>query len=202
MTFFGTLKTMPPKRTQIDPDPDEKILILGELNVGKTSLINRLMQNEFSVDDGRSTFPVHKMTVDGRTLRLALWDPSGAECSRSFAQMSYRGASGALIVFDVSDASSFETAQLWIDEFKTNVKVSKIVSPNMQVILVGNKIDLTERAVDPDRISVLSQRAGAPYFETSAKTGEGVKEAFEALVRSIVAFKENNNSKADKCLIN
>ena len=203
---------MPANTTRRDPDLGEKIVFLGAMGVGKSSLVYRMIRNAFPDPcSGRSaSFLVHKMTVDGRVVKLELWDTAGQERFRSLAPMYYKGASGAVVVFDVSDASSFEVAQRWIDELKTRAL------PNCQIFLVGNKIDLTERAVDPDRIKEFSQSVGIRYFETSAKTGEGAKEALEAIVRSIIVFKENDNSneeepirplprtgkKTERCLIN
>ena len=191
----------------------EKLVFLGDRDVGKESLAIRLTRNEFSVEPSNFRLPyyVHTMTVYGHVVKLQLWATTGRERSRPLAPYYYEGASGALVVFDVSNASSFEAVQSWIDELET--VAAPLVSTNFKVILVGNKIDLADRAVDPDRITELSQRVGAPYFEASAKTGEGVKEAFEALVRSIIMSKRNDNDEEElkrnkseaetrKCLIN
>ena len=183
-----------------------KVVVLGELSVGKTSLFLRLCKDSF-VEKECSTigaaFYVHKMVVDGREFKLEVWDTAGQERFRTtLPPMYYKRASGAVVAFDITNKESLEKLRPWIDELKQNAP------PDVKIILVGTKSDLDDRrAVDTDTINQFCEEFGIPYFETSAKTGAGVVEAFTALVRMLpdLPSQNDNSDEGDnssrKCIV-
>ncbi|CEL57367.1 Ras-like GTP-binding protein RYL2 OS=Yarrowia lipolytica (strain CLIB 122 / E 150) GN=RYL2 PE=3 SV=2 [Rhizoctonia solani AG-1 IB] len=136
--------------TNPQPSLDAKVVIMGSAGVGKTSLVMRYVEGRF----GQTTtttgafFYSKKATVDGTKVRLQIWDTAGQERFRSMAPMYYRGASAAILVYDITSASSFEDVKLWIDELKRNC------DPDLLIYIVGAKADLAaqgQRIVTSDR---------------------------------------------------
>ena len=120
--------------------------------------------------------------MNGKTYTLALFDTAGQERFRTITTSYYRGANGIMIVFDVTDTASFEKVRYWLNELKEHV------GPDMPAVLVGNKIDLQrDRTVDAATAQRFSQEVGIPLMETSAKTAEGVTEAYALLVTKMLA---------------
>ncbi len=163
-----------------------KIVQVGDIDAGKTSLLLRLIQDRFNKErlpTIGAAFMLHKMVVDGREVKVEVWDIAGQErFGQAFHYCYYKGASGATLVFDITNKESFEALRhRWFGELK------QYTPPDVKIILVGNKSDLDDRpAVGIDAINQLCEEfGGIPYFETSAKTGEGVTEAFTALVRML-----------------
>lgn len=120
------------------------------------------------------------MNVDGTEIKLQIWDTAGQERYRAITQNFYKGALGLAIVFDLTDEGTFKTIKGWLETIK-NYAGDKVVK-----ILLGNKSDLTnERTVKEEAISSLIKEVNLPYFETSAKVGENIKEAFEFMAKEI-----------------
>eukprot|EP00727_Mastigamoeba_balamuthi_P007248 m51a1_g3143 putative rab gtpase (212) ;mRNA; r:310298-311313 len=171
-----------------------KLVLLGEMSAGKTSVVLRLVKNTFP-DKVEPTigaaFMVHKMPVDERTVKLEIWDTAGQERYRSLAPMYYRGASAAVIVYDITKKDSFETMKRWVDELKVRAP------PNIVLAIAGNKLDLeAERAV-PTKLAMeylrqIEEGGGErPIFcECSAKTGEGVQKLFTEVCRRLIQLAE------------
>lgn len=134
---------------------------------------------------------VHKMAVDERTVKLEIWDTAGQERYRSLAPMYYRGASAAVIVYDITKKDSFETMKRWVDELKVRAP------PNIVLAIAGNKLDLeAERAVPAklaqEYLRQIEEGGGErPIFgEMSAKTGDGVQRLFQEICRKLIALAE------------
>ncbi|MHA1836168.1 MAG: Rab family GTPase [Candidatus Odinarchaeia archaeon] len=156
-----------------------KVLLLGDSAVGKTTLVNRFIQGKFS-SDYKMTIGVDIMSkninLNGNEVVLSIWDIAGQDRFRSFRSVFYRGASGALLIFDLTRTSSFENLTNWIDELHSYTKVG------IPKIIIGNKLDLVNmRMVKKEDGIKLAQQYNSMYLETSAKTGEGVDEAFKKL---------------------
>ncbi|UZJ56602.1 hypothetical protein CBS101457_005922 [Exobasidium rhododendri] len=123
---------------------DLKVVILGAQGVGKTSLVHRYTSGHFSASSVPSTigasFLTKKLIVDDVKVRLQLWDTAGQERFRSMAPMYYRGSNAAVIVYDITNPSSFQDVKTWIDELRKNVHSDLIIH------IVGSKADLAARS--------------------------------------------------------
>lgn len=137
--------------TNTQPSLDAKVVIMGSAGVGKTSLVTRYVEGRFASQTTTTTgafFHSKKVTVDGTKVRLQIWDTAGQERFRSMAPMYYRGANAAILVYDITNASSFDDVKVWIDELKRNC------DPDLLIFIVGAKADLAahgQRAVTSDR---------------------------------------------------
>ncbi|KAI0720183.1 P-loop containing nucleoside triphosphate hydrolase protein [Cerioporus squamosus] len=132
----------PYRKARYDQGVDAKIVIMGNTGVGKTSLLHRYTQGKFDPKNTTSTtgafFVTKKVNVDGTKVRLQLWDTAGQERFRSMAPMYYRGANAALLLYDITNASSFEDVRGWLEELKKNC------SPDLIIYIVGAKADLQQ----------------------------------------------------------
>uniref|UniRef100_D8PL17 Ras-domain-containing protein n=1 Tax=Schizophyllum commune (strain H4-8 / FGSC 9210) TaxID=578458 RepID=D8PL17_SCHCM len=133
----------------IEQGIDSKIVIMGNSGVGKTSLLRRYTQNKFDPKNTTSTsgafFVTKKVTLQGLKVRLQLWDTAGQERFRSMAPMYYRGANAALLLYDITDVSTFNDIRGWLEELHKNC------SPDLIIYIVGAKADLGHcRQVTPD----------------------------------------------------
>jgi len=167
----------------VKPSYRFKILLLGDPAVGKTSLINKFIQGRFEVDY-KATIGVDIMSktvyVDGFEIKLSLWDIAGQDKFRFFRNVFYRGASGAILVFDLTRLSSFTNLDNWVKELNEYVK------DKIPLIIIGNKLDLiSTRAVKTLEAKGFAEKLEAPYLETSAKTGLGVNESFTTISKII-----------------
>jgi small GTP-binding protein len=173
-----------------------KIVILGESQVGKSSLMKRLCDGTFT-ETLRFTSGVadrrREIEVLNRKISLHIWDTAGQEKYRGINRMYYRGASGAIFVFDITSNESFLKLESWLKEFKQEVA-------DGEIILVGNKLDLEEkREVPQDVARNFALRNGMFYIETSAKNDTGVLEAFSKLGENILAKMLCKNNPNVKC---
>ncbi|KAF9820969.1 hypothetical protein IEO21_00946 [Rhodonia placenta] len=139
----------PYSKSRYDQGIDAKIVIMGNTGVGKTSLLHRYTQNKFDPKNTTSTtgafFVTKKVYVDGIKVRLQLWDTAGQERFRSMAPMYYRGANAALLLYDITNAASFDDVRGWLEELKKNC------SPDLIIYIVGSKADLhRQRQVTSD----------------------------------------------------
>lgn len=160
--------------------PSFKIVIIGDSGVGKSSLLVRFVRNEFH-EQTRSTISAaylsRRIEADDRTLQFEIWDTAGQERFRSLnTPMYYRGASGAVIVYDITDPESFKNARGWYTQLKM------LGEPGVQVALVGNKSDLEDkRHVDHSQADEFAQQNSLVHLLTSARSGENVEQVFKEL---------------------
>jgi small GTP-binding protein len=155
-----------------------KVVVIGDSHTGKTSLLNRLVHGSFSPATQSTLgvdFMVKQITVDGSSIELQLWDTAGQEVFRSITRIYYRGAAGALIVYDLTIPSTFESVEGWYREIR------EAAGEKVAVVLIGNKSDLVQCEITEDKGEAFAKRHAIQYFQTSAKTGEGVEEALHAL---------------------
>ncbi|MHA1204737.1 MAG: Rab family GTPase [Candidatus Heimdallarchaeaceae archaeon] len=170
-----------------------KIVLLGEGAVGKTSLKRTYMGEEF-VEGYKMTvgadFAVKKLEVDFYKITLQIWDLAGQPRFDAVREAYYRGAKGALLVFDISRPETYEILPKWLNELIKNNGGRKV-----PIILIGNKSDLREKHDQTvpinyaeDYAEKLTMWSGyhVSYVETSAKTGENVEKAFSELALQLV----------------
>ena len=168
-----------------------KVVIVGDSDVGKTSLSIRYCHGEFESHQPTigANFLKVRVVVDGAELSLQIWDTAGQERFRSMAPMYYRGAKAAICVFDVTNEESFHRVSSWLRDLKP------FADPNCVICLAGNKCDKAEK-YDLAMCEELAQSMGATFTKTSALTGEGIAELFDKLSRNIaVAYRHESKSK-------
>ena len=163
-----------------------KLVLLGESSVGKTSIVSRFVNQQFTdLQDstiGAAYFSKLSM-IKGENYRLEIWDTAGQERYHSLAPMYYRGAKGAIVVFDITSAHSFEKAKSWISELKLTANM------NVQITLVGNKTDLQHRRqVLSDTAKNFAEQEELTYIETSAKNNINIDDIFNETVTNIQEF--------------
>jgi small GTP-binding protein len=161
-----------------------KVVILGEPAVGKTSLIYRFIENKFR-EDYKSTLGVNLLThnidlEEHGVIGLQMWDLGGQDSFKKLRKTYIEGARGALVVFDVTRRESFEKLDGWIQVFKE-------LRGGEPVFLVGNKVDLKDEIVVPEKEMIeLAKENGMEWITTSAKTGENVVKVFKDLAEKIL----------------
>lgn len=165
-----------------------KIIVLGDGAVGKTSLTLRFSQGYFKEDYKMTIgvdFAVKTLRIDTnngpRTAKLQIWDTGGQERFSYIRPLYYRGAMGALLVYDVTKRETFEHLENWLAE------VSKHC-PSIPMVMVGNKTDMPGRAVSLEDALEFAINHNMVYFETSAKQGTNVESAFGDLTRILIDY--------------
>lgn len=175
-----------------DYEATYKILILGDSGVGKTCLIFRFIEDVFS-DSYISTIGIdcrsRVIDLDGTKIRLQIWDTAGQERFRTLTSAYYRGAMGIILVYDITTEDSFKHISQWLQNIQDNA------SPDVCKVLVGNKLDAEdERVIETSRGKSETEGYYLEFFETSARTGQGVTEAFMAVARQIKESRERRNA--------
>lgn len=155
-----------------------KVIILGDVACGKSSIIARFMYDAYD-RHYRATlgidFLTKLVTVHGQTVKLSLWDTAGQERFHSLIPSYIRNSAGAIVVFDVSNRESFVNTTRWVE----NVRQERGADSGIVFFLVANKIDLEkERVVTSEEGEAKAREIGAPYIEVSAKTGVNIKALF------------------------
>ncbi|XP_053671256.1 ras-related protein Rab-4B [Anopheles nili] len=162
-----------------------KFLIIGRADCGKSCLLHQFIDNKFKEDRSHTIgveFGSRIVTVGGKSIKLQIWDTAGQERFRSVTRSYYRGAAGALLVYDTTSRDSFNVLCNWLNDART------LASQNICILLVGNKKDLEEeREVTFLEGSNFAQENELIFLETSAKTGENVEEAFLKCSKTILA---------------
>ena len=166
-------------------DEKIKIMIIGETRVGKTSLISKYCNNEFSGGQYLSTigidFQIKILNINSKKIRLQIWDTAGEERFRNIAKNYFQSSDGFLVVYDITNKESFDTLDYWIEEIKSN---SQALS---KMILIGNKCDKEEeRKIKKDDGKDYAKKKQIKFFEVSAKDGTNVNDVFEMLVKDIL----------------
>jgi Ras-related protein Rab-6A len=158
-----------------------KVVFLGASGVGKTSLINRYILNDFDKDYSATVgidFVTKPIQVRDRTVNLLFWDTAGQERFRSLIPFYIRDSSMAVIVYDVSNPQTFDEAKAW---HKTVISER---GGDVVCILVGNKNDL-ERKVAHEEVATFSKPLSIATIETCAKTGQNVARLFKLVGESL-----------------
>ncbi|KAI8141520.1 rab11 protein [Fennellomyces sp. T-0311] len=161
-----------------------KLVVVGSSGVGKTNLLGRFVHDTFELAS-KSTIGldlnIKTMTIKDKKVRVQIWDTAGQERYRSITKRYYRGAVGALLVYDITRHDTFEDIPRWLGELRLNDAHAECCA-----LLVGNKSDLSdERAVAHDEALQYAEKNGLMFMETSALDRTNVDKAFESLVHTI-----------------
>lgn len=169
-----------------------KIISMGNTEVGKSCIIKRFCEKRFvakylatiGIDYG-----VTRASVKDRDVKINIFDMAGHPIFYEVRNEFYKDTQGAMLVYDVSDRSSFESLESWVNEMKSEIG-NKTEIDNVTVVVCANKCD-KRRVVDRTDGQLWADAQGFKYFETSAQTGDGVQEVFQALFEGVVAVVEN-----------
>lgn len=162
-----------------------KVILLGDLSVGKTTLIQAYV-NQGHLDKKiaptiGAAFATCNVHVENTIVKCEIWDTGGQERFRALVPMYYRNANAAILVFDVTSLLSFENIKRWVDTLKKD-----ILEP-MTFIVVGNKIDLTEdRKISRCEGVQYSNQIGAAYYECSALQYRGIEQVLNGLAIGVM----------------
>ena len=165
-----------------------KVLIVGNSNVGKSSIMLRMTDGTFSEQLCPTVgldFKLKQFTIGSKILKLSLWDTAGQERFRALSPAYYRGAHAIVFVFDVSNCQSFNQLEGWIQEADRFSTISNVVK-----MVIGNKID-KDRAISREEGVSFARSKRMLYLETSAKDNKGIAIAFTELVEKILECHSN-----------
>ncbi|KAJ6571176.1 ras family-domain-containing protein [Mycena capillaripes] len=168
-----------------------KVVLIGDSGVGKSNLVSRFTHNEFHLES-KSTigveFAARSIDVDGRTVKAQIWDTAGQERYRAITSAYYRGAAGALLVYDIAKHATYVNATRWLKELRDHA------DSNIVIMLVGNKSDLKHlRAVPTDEAKAFATENGLSFMETSALDASNVDGAFQTILTDICCIVSNNS---------
>ncbi|OMP08637.1 Small GTPase superfamily [Corchorus olitorius] len=160
-----------------------KVVVIGDSAVGKTQILSRFTKNEFCFDS-KSTigveFQTRTVTIKSKLIKAQIWDTAGQERYRAVTSAYYRGALGAMVVYDVTKRQSFDHVARWVEELRAHADNSIVI------MLIGNKADLVElRAVPTEDALEFAEDQGLFFAETSALNGDNVDKAFFQLLEEI-----------------
>ncbi|EOX99932.1 Ras-related small GTP-binding family protein [Theobroma cacao] len=160
-----------------------KLVLIGDSGVGKSNLLSRFTRNEFNLES-KSTigveFATKSLNIDGKVIKAQIWDTAGQERYRAITSAYYRGAVGALLVYDVTRHATYENAARWLKELRDHT------DPNIVVMLIGNKSDLRHLvAVSIEDGKSFAERESLYFMETSALDATNVENAFIEVLTQI-----------------
>jgi len=184
------------------PDDDYdylfKVVLIGDSGVGKSNLLSRFTRNEFCLES-KSTigveFATRSIQVDGKTIKAQIWDTAGQERYRAITSAYYRGAVGALLVYDITKTVTFENVERWLKELRDHA------DSNIVIMLVGNKSDLRHlRAVSTEEAQAFCEKESLSLIETSALESTNVEKAFHLILQDIyhIVSKKVLDTEADR----
>lgn len=160
-----------------------KVVLIGDSGVGKSNLLSRFTRNEFNLET-KSTigveFATRSIQTEGKTIKAQIWDTAGQERYRAITSAYYRGAVGALLVYDISKHATYKNVERWLAELRENA------DRNIVIMLVGNKSDLRHlREVPTEEAKEFAEKNKLSFIETSALDSSNVELAFQNILTEI-----------------
>jgi small GTP-binding protein len=165
-----------------------KLIVIGDSSVGKTQMMLRFTDDSFSTSTTATIgvdFKGKNIQIEGVPYRIQIWDTAGQERFRNITEAYYRKANGIAIVFDSSHRDSFVSIPTWFE----SVAIRCSGTDSVPIVLIGNKSDL-EPQITYDEGLETATKYGAPFFQTSAKTGSGIEDAFMDLATRVAKDNE------------
>lgn len=171
------------------------VVLIGDSGVGKSNILGRFTRNEFNLDS-KSTigveFATRTVNVDDKTIKAQIWDTAGQERYRAITSAYYRGAVGALLMYDISKGDSYENVSRWLTELREHA------DPQIVIMLVGNKSDLKHlRAVPTEEAKAFAAENNLLFIETSALDASNVELAFQNILTEIYRMYADQTLQAD-----
>ncbi|KAK7068525.1 Ras-related protein Rab-24 [Halocaridina rubra] len=190
---------------------DLKVVMLGQISCGKTSVVERFIYNRFNNNYQNTigaAFGARYLDVQGKRICLGLWDTAGSERYEAMSRIYYRDAKAAVICYDITNSKSLDRAKFWVSELQRSEESCKLY-------LCGTKLDVVQddphrRQVDYHDVNDYAEQICGKFFETSSKTGHNIEELFACIVeeyaednaeiiatldKSTIILKEENKSK-------
>ncbi|XP_039131939.1 ras-related protein Rab2BV-like [Dioscorea cayenensis subsp. rotundata] len=160
-----------------------KIVLIGDSGVGKSNILSRFTRNEFCLES-KSTigveFATRTLQIEGKTVKAQIWDTAGQERYRAITSAYYRGAVGALLVYDITKRQTFDNVQRWLRELRDHA------DSNIVIMMAGNKSDLKHlRSVQEDDAQEFAEKEGLFFLETSALESLNIEKAFQTILTEI-----------------
>ncbi|KAI6651217.1 Ras GTPase Rab11 [Oopsacas minuta] len=161
-----------------------KLVLIGDTGVGKSNLLSRYTRDEFNSESKTTIgvdFATRTIQIGKKKMKTQIWDTAGQERYRAMTNAYYRGAAGALIVFDICSLNSFDSIGRWLQEIR------EYGDPGVPIVLVGNKFDLKHlRQVPISTAELFAHENSLKYIETSALLNSNVESAFQFLITEII----------------
>ena len=172
-----------------------KILTLGDTTVGKTSIILRFTKEKYTENRLATIgvdFKSQIMQIENNRVKVLIWDTAGQERFKNIASQYYNGGDGAILVFDITNKSTFERISYWLYELNQKKDLKELA-----LVLVGNKIDLKDnRQVSSEEAQSFAKQNNIKYFETSAQENIGIDEVMNYIVGECVSIIKKRNEDA------
>ena len=173
-----------------------KIVLIGDSFVGKTNIMSKYLKNEFH-EDSKATvgveFGAKKFDIEGKSVKAQIWDTAGQERYKAITTTYYKGAKGALIVYDITRKETFDSVDRWISELVNSG------DKNMTMLLIGTKCDLdTQRQVTKEQGEEKAKAFRVAFLETSASSGENLDVAFEMIMKEVYSKCKNELDEEDR----
>uniref|UniRef100_A0A0X3NZU5 Ras-related protein Rab-1 n=1 Tax=Schistocephalus solidus TaxID=70667 RepID=A0A0X3NZU5_SCHSO len=161
-----------------------KLMLIGDSGVGKTCILFRFVEDSFSssfISTIGIDFKIKTVELEDQRIKLQIWDTAGQERFQTITASYYRGAMGIMLVYSVTSKKSFENIAKWMANIKN------LASYEVETIIIANKADMSQqREVSSEEGKEIAERYGVKHFETSAKLGTNIEEAFLDLTRAIL----------------
>ena len=159
------------------------LMLLGDGQVGKTSLILKLTGNEFNDSQlttvGKESY-IYQVNLHGYNLKMKIWDTAGQERFKSMSIQVIKNSDAVILVYAINDKNTFNALDTWISKLNDTMDISK-----KPIIILGNKSDLNEREVSYEEGKKYAESKGYNFYETSAKSGEHIEEAFNDIFEQL-----------------
>lgn len=168
-----------------------KVVLIGDSAVGKSQILARFARNEFSLDSKATIgveFQTRTLVIQHKSIKAQIWDTAGQERYRAVTSAYYRGAVGALLVYDITKRQTFEHIPRWLEELRGHA------DKNIVIMLIGNKTDLEDqRAVLTEDAKEFAEKEGLFFLETSALQATNVEAAFSTVLTEIFNIVNRKN---------
>ena len=165
-----------------------KIVLIGDTSVGKTNILSKYLTDEFDPESKATVgveFGTKNFKIENNIVKVQIWDTAGQERYRSITNAYYKGAKGALLVYDITNKKSFDNLDRWISDLKTNG------DEKISIVLLGNKSDLeSQRVISTEEGKNKAELFKFAFMETSALNGSNIEKAFDELIKEV--YKDNH----------